>query len=148
MPNPHPKTEHLPKQKTTWNHLPTDVVRVPLIFLEEIKTYARSLDGQISPFESIISALDKLSKDEIEQIKLAIESLSGSGSKEKTIETTRESVHGDTPAKRISPVIAPLLIPELSNSQIADYKAKFGFVPSKFQLGIIDWVKMMMWNFK
>ncbi|MHC5674227.1 hypothetical protein [Nostoc sp.] len=77
MPNPHPQTEHLTKQKTTWQHLPTKAVRVPEIFLEEIEKFARSLDGQCSPFEAIISALDKLNPDELAQIKLAIESLSG-----------------------------------------------------------------------
>lgn len=157
MPNPHPKTEHLPKQKPTWNHLPTDAVRVPLIFLEEIKTYARSLDGQCSPFDTIISALDKLSSDEIEQIKLAIESLS-SNSDEKVAQTSYKISRPET-GTRVQPfghenracvsllgevcatlLQTPLQIPELSNSQIADYKAKFGFVPSKFQLGIIDWV--------
>lgn len=125
MPNPHPKTEHLTKQKTTWNNLPTKATRVPEIFLEEIEKFARSLDGQCSPFEAIISALDKLNPDEIEQIKLAIESLSSNDVKKET--------------HLISPQLS-LPIPELSNSQIADYKAKFGFVPSRFQLGIIDWV--------
>lgn len=125
MPNPHPKTEQLPKQKTTWNNLPTKATRVPEIFLEEIEKFARSLDGQCSPFEAIISALDKLNPDELQQIKLAIESLSGNDIKEETPLTLPQ---------------ASLPIPELSNGQIADYKAKFGFVPSKFQLGIIDWV--------
>nr|WP_292824041.1 UvrD-helicase domain-containing protein [Nostoc sp. JL33] len=126
MPNYNPKTEHLPKQKTAWQHLPTKAVRVPEIFLEEIEKFARSLDGQCSPFEAIISALDKLSSDELEQIKLAIESLSSNDIKEKIVQTTLPQ--------------ASLPIPELSNHQIADYKAKFGFVPSRFQLGIIDWV--------
>ncbi|WP_375515966.1 UvrD-helicase domain-containing protein [uncultured Nostoc sp.] len=125
MPNPHPKTKHLPKQKTTWNNLPTKATRVPEIFLEEIEKYARSLDGQTSPFEAIISVLDKLNPDELAQIKLAIESLSSNDVKEET---------------RITLPQVSLPIPELSNTQIADYKAKFGFVPSKFQLGIIDWV--------
>jgi DNA helicase II / ATP-dependent DNA helicase PcrA len=121
MPNYHPKTEHLPKQKTTWNNLPTEVARVPLIFLEEIKAYARSLDGQCSPFEAIISALDKLNPDELEQIKLAIESLSG-----KELET-------------VSTVAVPEEV-QLSDSEIAAYTAKFGFVPSKYQIAIIDWI--------
>lgn len=125
MPNPHPKTEQFPKQKTKWNNLPTKATRVPEIFLEEIEKFARSLDGQCSPFEAIISALDKLNPDELQQIKLAIESLSGNDIKEET--------HLTFPK-------ASLPIPELSNSQIADYKARFGFVPSRFQLGIIDWV--------
>lgn len=45
MPNYNPKTEHLPKQKTVWQHLPTKAVRVPEIFLEDIERYARSLDN-------------------------------------------------------------------------------------------------------
>ena len=125
MPNPHPKTEHLTKQKTTWNNLPTKATRVPEIFLEEIEKFARSLDGQCSPFEAIISVLDKLKPDEIEQIKLAIESLSSNDVKKETYLTS--------PQISISNL-------ELSSSQITDYKAKFGFVPSGFQLGIIDWV--------
>ena len=125
MPNPHPKTEHLTKQKTTWNNLPTKATRVPEIFLEDIEKFARSLDGQCSPFEAIISVLDKLNPDELAQIKLAIESLSSNDVKEETRLTLPQT-------------FLPNL--ELSNSQIADYKAKFGFVPSRFQLGIIDWV--------
>lgn len=129
MPNPHPKTEHLTKQKTTWNNLPTEVTRVPLIFLEEIKTYARSLDGQCSPFEAIISALDKLSPDELAQIKLAIESLSGED----------ETANNDTSNTITKHQTLPQEF-QLSDTEIAAYTAKFGFVPSRFQLGIIDWV--------
>ncbi|WP_375514255.1 DEAD/DEAH box helicase [uncultured Nostoc sp.] len=77
MPNPHPKTEQLPKQKTTWNNLPTKPTRVPEIFLEEIEKYARSLDNGSSPLDSVISALDRLSKDELSQLKLAVSSLCG-----------------------------------------------------------------------
>lgn len=125
MPNYSPKTEHLPKQKAAWQHLPTEVLRVPAVFLEEIKAYARSLDGQTSPFEFVISALDKLSKDEIEQIKLAIESLSGSESVEEI-----QSVQS----------IPSIPEPQLSDAEIAAYTAKFGFVPSKYQLAIADWI--------
>jgi hypothetical protein len=54
MPNYHPKTEHLTKQKAAWQHLPTKAVRVPEIFLEEIERYARSLDnGSISAQEPL-----------------------------------------------------------------------------------------------
>ncbi|BDI20975.1 hypothetical protein ANSO36C_67770 (plasmid) [Nostoc cf. commune SO-36] len=77
MPNPHPKTEHLTKQKTTWNNLPTKAVRVPEIFLEEIEGYARSLDNGSSPLDSVISALDRLKPDELSQLKLAVSSLCG-----------------------------------------------------------------------
>ncbi|WP_392530168.1 UvrD-helicase domain-containing protein [Nostoc sp. C117] len=143
MPNPHPKTEHLTKQKTTWNNLPTKATRVPEIFLEEIEKFARALDGQCSPFEAIISALDKLSKDELAQIKLAIECLSGNDIDETTVQTTLPDVldSKDTLLNSNTAPSAPSLANlEFSNSQIAEYKAKFGFVPSRFQLGIIDWV--------
>jgi hypothetical protein len=83
--NPHPKTEHLPKQKTTWNHLPTKPGRYPEIFLEDIERYARSLDGQTSPFEFIISALNKLSNDEFGQLKLAVNSLCGDDDSERPV---------------------------------------------------------------
>jgi DNA helicase II / ATP-dependent DNA helicase PcrA len=122
MPNYHPKTEHLPKQKTAWQHLPTKAVRVPEIFLEEIEAYARSLDRQCSPFEIIVSALDKLNPDELAQIKLAIESLS-SGELKPCI------------ALEIQPQE-----PELSDAEIAAYTANFGFVPSKYQIAIADWI--------
>ncbi|WP_066425116.1 UvrD-helicase domain-containing protein [Anabaena sp. 4-3] len=127
MPNYNPKTEHLIKQKAAWQHLPTKAIRVPEIFLEEIERYARwldshsagvSLDGQTSPFEFVISALDKLSQDELEQIKLAIECL--------TSNTANE-------------ISQPQEI-QLSDAEIAAYKAKFGFVPSKYQLAIADWI--------
>jgi DNA helicase II / ATP-dependent DNA helicase PcrA len=122
MPNPHPKSENLVKQKTKWNNLPTKATRVPEIFLEEIEKFARSLDGQCSPFEAIISALDKLNPDELQQIKLAIESLSGGELK-------------PVSAKEIQPQE-----PELSDTEIAAYTAKFGFVPSKYQIAIVDWI--------
>lgn len=143
--NPHPKTEHLPKQKTEWNNLPTESARYPKIFLEDIKRYARSLDGQCSPFESIISVLDKLSKDELAQIKLAIECLSSNDNDidETTVQTTLPDVleSKDTLLNSNTALSAPSLANlEFSNSQIAEYKSKFGFVPSRFQLGIIDWV--------
>ncbi|GAX45764.1 UvrD/REP helicase [Tolypothrix sp. NIES-4075] len=120
--NPNPRTDHLVKtqQAPKWNNLPTKALRVPEIFLEEIESYARSLDGQCSPFEAIISALDKLTSEELAQIKLAIESLSDS------VEAIALSL---TPEE-----------PQLSDSEIAAYTAKFGFVPSKYQLAIADWI--------
>ncbi|MCW5318998.1 UvrD-helicase domain-containing protein [Nostoc sp. KVJ3] len=165
MPNPHPKTEHLTKQKTKWNNLPTKATRVPEIFLEEIEKFARSLDGQCSPFEAIISALDKLNPDEIEQIKLAIESLSG----EKLVEVKGDSIAVASPRASVSGNVkderpAVPQEPQLSDTEIAAYTAssavfsqgetlkamgfaqveqlreKFGFVPSKYQLAIVDWI--------
>lgn len=135
MPNYAPKTEHLPKQKAAWQHLPTKAVRVPEVFLEEIERYARSLDQgevkqasldeQCSPFESIISALGKLTPDELAQIKLAIESLSVSELVEEI-----QSVQS----------VQSIPEPQLSDAEIAAYTAKFGFVPSKYQLAIADWI--------
>lgn len=122
--NPNPKTDHLVKtqQAPKWNNLPTKAIRVPEIFLEEIESYGRSLDGQCSPFNAIISALDKLNSDEISQIKLAIESLSDT-----------EFVEKDE-----RPIVPQE--PQLSEAEIAAYTAKFGFVPSKYQLAIADWI--------
>ncbi|MCC5621074.1 hypothetical protein [Nostoc sp. CHAB 5715] len=54
----------MPPQKTAWQHLPTKPVRIPEIFEPEALIYVRSLDGQCSPFEAIISALDKLNPEE------------------------------------------------------------------------------------
>ncbi|AFY51344.1 DNA/RNA helicase, superfamily II, SNF2 family (plasmid) [Nostoc sp. PCC 7524] len=69
MPNYHPKTEHLTKQKAAWQHLPTKAVRVPEIFLEEIERYARSLDNGLSP--QIISASSlELIRDSIKNLEL------------------------------------------------------------------------------
>lgn len=138
MANPHPKTEHLPKQKTEWNHLPTESARYPKIFLEEIKQYARSLDGQCSPFESIIAVLDKLSPDELEQIKLAIECLSTKDIKKETSDALSATHYTNSSVKeerQLSPQE-----PQLSEAEIAAYTAKFGFVPSKYQLAIVDWI--------
>ncbi|WP_375494604.1 UvrD-helicase domain-containing protein [uncultured Nostoc sp.] len=157
MPNYHPKTEHLPKQKTAWQHLPTKAVRVPEIFLEEIEAYARwldshservSLDGQCSPFEAIISALDKLNPEEIEQIKLAIESLSSGKLAQSAVFS-----QGETPRAMGFPQEEQLCKTELvtvkevqpqerqlSDTEIAAYTAKFGFMPSKYQIAIADWI--------
>jgi DNA helicase II / ATP-dependent DNA helicase PcrA len=140
--NPNPKIEHLPKQKANWNNLPTEVARVPKIFLEEILGFARSLDGQCSPFEAIISVLNKLSPDELAQIKLAIECLSDGELVE---------VKGDTSGnlKDKRPVVSQEA--QLSDAEIAAYTAssavlsfaqveqlreKFGFVPSRYQLAM------------
>lgn len=140
--NPNPKVGHLPKQQANWNHLPAKPKRYPEIFLEEIDKYAKALDGQCSPFEAIISVLDKLNKDELAQIKLAIECLSGNDDVDKTIvQTTLPVESKDTLLNsNTAPSVPSLVNVELSNNQIAEYKSKFGFIPSKFQLGIIDWV--------
>ncbi len=77
MPNYHPKTSHLPKQKPTWNNLPTKAIRVPEKFLESIEIYARSLDNGHSlntPTANLGSVLSALSSWELEEIiKLQLE---------------------------------------------------------------------------
>jgi DNA helicase II / ATP-dependent DNA helicase PcrA len=198
--NPNPKTQHLPKQKTNWNNLPTEVSRYPKIFSQQILGYARALDGQCSPFESIIPLLNKLTADELEQIRLAIECLSSkelvqpgdndygnlteplpqiqqtSGketnspvadatysllSHTDTISAPSYSEHQhSSPQESSPPVVLDSPTPEteiavytannevkqyqavtdLSNCQAEQLRSRFGFVPSRFQLGIIDWV--------
>ncbi|MEA5553308.1 DEAD/DEAH box helicase [Anabaena cylindrica UHCC 0172] len=45
MSNKNPKTDHLPKQATKWQNLPTSALRVPEKFLGEIRDYAIALDS-------------------------------------------------------------------------------------------------------
>jgi SNF2 family DNA or RNA helicase len=45
MANKNPKTDHLPKQSTKWQNLPTIALRFPEIFLPQIKEYAIALDS-------------------------------------------------------------------------------------------------------
>ena len=120
MPNYSPKIENLTRQKPSWKHLPTNAVRIPTQFETQVLEYARSLDNDLNPvsFEAIISALNSLSKDEIEQLKLAVNSISGTLSEE--IQESDRTV--------------------LSDDEIAAYTAKFGFVPSLYQLAIINWI--------
>jgi len=92
MPNYHPKIEHLAKQKTTWQHLPTKAVRVPEIFLEEIEEYARSLDshskrvsldnGSLSSptninLESVLSVIAAWQLEEIIKLQLELPEIIG-----------------------------------------------------------------------
>ncbi|HEY9804820.1 MAG TPA: UvrD-helicase domain-containing protein [Leptolyngbyaceae cyanobacterium] len=163
--NPNPKTEHLPPQKTTWNNLPTELGRYPQVFKESISIYARALDGQCSPFEAIIPLLDKLNQDELEQIKLAIECLSSSGNHTQSLQQT-QSDHSEpispvtveqrslqvqpqssTTAKpEIAVYTANSAAIELSTAQIEQLRSKYGFIPSRYQLGIIDWVVSVQGN--
>ncbi|MBD0390082.1 MAG: hypothetical protein ICV54_27145, partial [Nostoc sp. C3-bin3] len=154
--NPNPKTEHLPPQKTTWNNLPTEIGRYPQVFKESISIYARALDGQCSPFEAIIPLLHKLSKDELEQIKLAIECLFSSENATQSLPQIPSVERSSLTLPQASLQVQPQLSPtaesevavytankastELSLSQIEQLRSKYGFVPSKYQLGIIDWV--------
>lgn len=45
MPNPTPNQSGLTKPK--WNHLPTEVIRVPQCFSEQIQAIARDIDNGI-----------------------------------------------------------------------------------------------------
>jgi SNF2 family DNA or RNA helicase len=76
MPNYHPKTEHLPKQKTAWQHLPTKAVRVPEIFLEEIERFARSLDNGLTAtsndLESVLSAVKNWQLEDVVKLQLEL----------------------------------------------------------------------------
>ncbi|MBD2503936.1 UvrD-helicase domain-containing protein [Anabaena azotica] len=148
--NPNPKTDHLPKQKTIWNNLPTELGRYPQVFKENISTYARALDGQCSPFEAIIPLLDKLSKDELEQIKLAIECLSSANTTQEsqkqensppTVERSLQVTESSHSLKsEIAVYTANKDTTELNPVEIEELRSKYGFLPSKYQLGIIEWV--------
>ncbi|MBH8577958.1 ATP-dependent helicase [Nostocaceae cyanobacterium CENA369] len=131
MSNVNPKIEHLPKQKTAWQHLPTKALRIPEIFETAALAYVRALDGQCTPFEAVISVLDKLKPDELEQIKLAVESLLDRDS------IREASLISGNPKDEQTQIIQEA---NLSEAEIAAYTAKFGFVPSKYQLAIVDWI--------
>lgn len=144
MANYRAKTDHLPKVKPNWQHLPTKAVRVPEIFLEEIEQYARSLDRgdtgrdespQLTPFETVISALNNLDKDELQQIRLALDSLLSEVDHKSSDRLTQLQPQPE-------PAVQPLLPeqPKLTDAEIQAYTRKFGFVPSKYQLAIIDWI--------
>jgi hypothetical protein len=122
MANKSPKTTHLKAYPKKWANLPTKAIRVPEFLLEEIEQYARMRDRGDSGFETIINLLDTLTDDEFRQLKLAVDSFVGCDSDE----------HGDSEqqAEEI----------QLSDSEKQAFKSKFGFVPSSFQLRIIDWI--------
>ncbi len=73
-----------------------------------------------SGFETIINLLDTLTDDELRQLKLAVDSLTGC-SRELPELTQEQEI-------------------ELSDGEKQAFISKFGFIPSKFQLKIIDWI--------
>ena len=116
MANNAPKTEYLKPYPKNWVNTPTKPIRVPEIFLQEIEQYARMRDQSDSGFETIINLLDTLTESELKQLKLAVDSLASCDSEQQVKEI------------------------ELSDNEKVAYIDKFGFVPSSFQLGIIDWI--------
>ncbi|MEM7712447.1 MAG: UvrD-helicase domain-containing protein [Cyanobacteria bacterium P01_A01_bin.68] len=116
MANKSPKTGHFKPYPKNWVNTPTKPLRVPEVFLKEVENYARMRDRSDSGFEVIINLLDTLTPDEMRQIKLAVDSLIG-----------------DEKNQQLKEI-------ELSENQKTAYVDKFGFVPSSFQLKIIDWI--------
>ena len=116
MANQTPKTGHLKPYPKKWANLPTKAIRVPEFLLEEIEQYARMRDQGDSGFETIINLLDTLTEDEFRQLKLAVDSFVGGDSEQLLKEI------------------------QLSDNEKQAFKSKFGFVPSSFQLKIIDWI--------
>lgn len=116
MANKSPKTTHLKAYPKKWANLPTKPLRVPEFLLEEIEQYARMRDQGDSGFETIINLLDTLTDDEFRQLKLAVDSFVGCEDNLQVAEI------------------------QLSDNEKQVFKSKFGFVPSSFQLKIIDWI--------
>ena len=120
MANQNPKTDHLKPVYKNWEHTPTKAVRIPEIFLEEIEQHARIRDRNESGFELIINLLDTLTKDEISQLKLAVDAIADSSNIEDQPDLNEEI--------------------SLTEQEKATFISKFGFIPSHFQLKIIDWI--------
>lgn len=83
MPNPRPKTEHLPKQQTQWQHLPTKAIRVPALLSDRLLQIAKVLDrhqestartpiGTELEFVKLVERLHTLSIDELTQLQQAL----------------------------------------------------------------------------
>lgn len=128
MPNYNPKFDHLEPHNKKWKNNPTKAIRVPSIFESEILKYARALDEEqptasTPGFELVIDILGNLSQDELTQLKLAINSL--------IVEETAPAI----PAKNNITQFRTL-----TEDEKYQYKQKFGFVPSKYQIAIIDWI--------
>ncbi|MEO0933544.1 MAG: UvrD-helicase domain-containing protein, partial [Cyanobacteria bacterium J06641_2] len=122
MANQTPKTGHLKPYPKKWANLPTKPLRVPEFLLEEIEQYARMRDQGDSGFETIINLLDTLTDDEFRQLKLAVDSFVGG-----------DSDSGSNSEQQVEEI-------QLSDSEKQAFISKFGFVPSSFQLRIIDWI--------
>lgn len=116
MANQTPKTGHLKPYPKNWVNTPTKPLRVPEFLLEEIEQYARMRDQGDSGFETIINLLDTLTDDEFRQLKLAVDSFVGCDSEQQIEEI------------------------QLTENEKQVFISKFGFVPSSFQLKIIDWI--------
>lgn len=83
MPNPHPKTEHLPKQHTSWQHLPTKAIRVPAVLSDRLLALAKLLDRHPSTLtnasietetiaSTLVEKLQTLSSDELVALQQAL----------------------------------------------------------------------------
>ncbi|MBD2092284.1 hypothetical protein H6F67_20760 [Microcoleus sp. FACHB-1515] len=83
MPNPRPKTKHLPKQQTQWQHLPTKAIRVPALLSDRLLQIAKVLDRYQEPpahaligaeleFIQLVEQLHTLSIDELTQLQQAL----------------------------------------------------------------------------
>lgn len=118
MANSNPKTSHLKPIYKNWENTPTKAVRVPEIFLEEIEKFARIRDRGESGFEIMINLLNSLTPEEIQQLKIAVDSLASASTNSQIEETVKE----------------------LSNNEKQVFISKFGFFPSNYQLKIIDWI--------
>ena len=115
--NPNPKTSHLKPVYKNWINTPTKAVRIPEIFLEEIEQHARIRDRSESWFEIVLTLLQTLTQEELQQLSLAVSSLTDDDETEPLCEST-----------------------QLSENEKQVYIDKFGFVPSRYQLKIIDWI--------
>ena len=122
MANQTPKTGHLKPYPKNWVNTPTKPLRVPEFLLHEIEQYARMRDRGDSGFETIINLLDSLTNDEFRQLKLAVD-----------YEVGCDLDSGDDSEQQA-------LYIQLSDSEKQAFISKFGFVPSSFQLKIIDWI--------
>ncbi|MEM9925788.1 MAG: UvrD-helicase domain-containing protein [Cyanobacteria bacterium P01_D01_bin.50] len=122
MANKSPKTTHLKAYPKKWANHPTKPLRVPEFLLEEIEQYARMRDQGDSGFETIINLLDTLTEEEFRQLKLAVDSFIGC-----------DSDSGGDSEQQVEEI-------ELCDSEKQAFISKFGFVPSSFQLKIIDWI--------
>lgn len=128
MPNYHPKFDHLEPHNKKWRHNPTKAIRVPQVLETEVLKYARALDEEqptasTPGFEQVVDTLGKLSQDELSQLRLAINSL--------IVEETAPAI----PAKNNITQFRTL-----TEDEKYQYKQKFCFIPSKYQIAIIDWI--------
>ena len=133
--NEHNKTSHPPKQKPSWNNLPTKAARIPEKFLPEVLQYARIRDCSGSGFEVIINLLNTLTQDELQQIRAAIDCLVSDAEKPAYTANRTPTRGGDNLGEI-----------QLSDAEKAAYTASFGFVPSKYQLNIVNWITQSTGN--